>query len=458
MLRAARAAWSAAQDFLGAALPFALLAAVLLAAAYFALDPAPPRRVVLATGPQDGAYATFGERYVRALARNGIEVELRPTAGSAENLTLLRDPTSGVDLAFVRGGSGAALRSVDDTGAALASLGSLFYEPVWVFYRHDSAARSNPDGRLAHLTALRGWKVNLDTAGSGVANLFEKVLDANGMAVTDIVASRQPLTPAVMALLAGEIDAVVVAAAPETPMVQMLLRTPGIGLFEYAQADAYSRLLPFLSAVRLPRGIADLALDAPPSDIELVSSTTLLLARADTHPALVQLFVQAARRIHGGAGWLARAGQFPSARSAQFPLAAEADRFYRNGPPLLQRYLPFWLANLIDRMWVVGVSIIAILIPLTRWLPPLYAFRVRSRVFRWYRRLREIEESLARGTGSRVDLLADIDALEARIRRIVLPLAYTDELYALRSYIQMVRERVQRTAPDQGAAGSGRGP
>jgi hypothetical protein len=176
--------------------------------------------------------------------------------------------------------------------------------------------------------------------------------------------------------------------------------------------------------------------------LPLVDTTTTLVARASTHPALLQLFVQAAHNIHGGTGWLARAGQFPSPQNTELPLAKEAERYYKNGPPLLQRYLPFWLANLVDRMWVVLVSIIAVLIPLARVVPPLYEFRIRSRVFRWYRQLRDIEDALRTRSASPAELLDELNKLDAKAQHVTVPLSYADELYSLRSHIQLVRERL----------------
>ena len=433
------------RDIVIAAGPFVLLTVLLLLAAYFMLDPAPPKRVVLATGPADSAYAAFGKRYAAELKRYGIEVVMKQTEGSAQNLHLLRESKDQVDLGFVRGGSSEALRAVDEetSGVPLVSLGSLFFEPVWVFYRAESAKRFNPEANLTQLSELRGWRVDIGTRGSGVPNVMAKLLNASGVEADSLQGSRQELTPAVMALIANELDAIVIASAPESPMVQMLLHAPGIKLLEFPQAEAYSRKLSFLSPVRLPRGIADLAMNVPAQDVPMVATTSILVARQGTHPAIQQLFVQAARKIHGGAGWLGPADQFPSPQNTQFPLASEAERYYRSGPPLLQRYLPFWLANLIDRMWVVGFSIIAILIPLTRWVPPLYTFRVRSRVFRWYRHLREIEDALEQNSAKPADLLNELNKLDAQAANVVVPLAFTDELYALRSYIQQVRERLQ---------------
>ncbi len=395
------------RDLIAATGPFALIALLLLAGAYFLLDPAPPKRVVLATGPEQSDYAEFGKRYAAELRRYGIEVVLKPTQGSSENRRLLRDPAQAADLGFVRGGSSEAARAADEeeTGVPLVSLGSLYLEPAWLFYREEAAKRLNREATLTQLADLRGWRVNLGARGSGVNGLVGKLLQANGLERESVQASRLEQTPAVMALLAGELDALALAAAPESLIVQMLLQTPGVKLFEFAQAEAYARRLPFLAAVVLPRGVVDLARDLPAHDLPLIATTTALVARESTHPALLQLFVQAAHNIHGGTGLLARAGQFPSPQSAELPLAKEAERYYRSGPPLLQRYLPFWLANLIDRMWVVLVSIIAVLIPLARVVPPLYDFRVRSRVFRWYRQLRDIEDALRAKSAAPAELL-----------------------------------------------------
>ncbi|HET9822431.1 MAG TPA: TAXI family TRAP transporter solute-binding subunit [Burkholderiaceae bacterium] len=421
---------------LSTAAPFVLLALGLLGLAYWALDPNPPRRVVLATGLPQGAYAEFGARYAERLARHGIQVELRNTQGAAENLALLGDPGSGVDIAFAQGG---AAEARDDEG--LLSLGSMFHEPVWLFYRRDSAQRLLKAPRLSALAQLAGWRVNIGAPGSGVPHVAHQLLEANRIEPASIALSRQPLTPAVADLLEGRLDAVVLASAPESLMVQMLLRTPGIELFDFVQADAYTRRFAFLNAVTLPRGVVDLASDMPPADVHMVAPTATLVARASLHPALVQLFVQAAQDVHGQPGWFQRKGDFPNARDGERPLAPEAERFYRNGVPWLQRYLPFWLANLVDRMWIALLSIVAVLLPLSRVVPPLVELRIRSRVFRWYGQLRDIEDAAAREP--RTALLERLDAIEARVDTVQVPLSYTDELYALKSHIQLVRRRLQ---------------
>ena len=440
-----------ARDLLVTAGPVLIVALLLLVLAYFALDPTPPRKVVLATGPEQGAYAEFGKRYAAYLKQHGIRVELRPTNGAGENLRLLLDPASGVDLALLQGGAGERARSQAEADA-LASLGSLFYEPVWLFYREDSAQRLLKSDTLGSLTQLAGWKVNSGARGSGSHNLVRKMLDANRIDPGTLTLERLEQTPAVMALLAGQLDAVVFASAPESLMVQMLLQTPGIRLFDFAQSEAYSRRFTFMSPVVLPRGVVDLAKDTPSADVHLVAPTASLAGKRDTHPALMQLFVQAAHSVHSEAGWFQRKGEFPNARNTEWPLSKEAERFYRTGPPWLQQYLPFWLANLIDRMWVALVSIIAILIPLSRVVPPLYEFRIRSRIFRWYGQLRAVEN--AQGDRPPEELLRDLESIEVRVGQITVPLSYADELYALRSHINLVRRRLQAAGAAAAPQGS----
>jgi TRAP transporter TAXI family solute receptor len=409
--------------------PLVLLVGSALVLAYWWLAPTPPKHVVLATGPEQSAYDQFGQRYAQALAPLGIEVTLRPTSGAQDNLNLLR--SGEVDLGFVQGGS-ISLTPTDTQ--AITSLGSLFVEPVWVFY-----TSAQPWTRLQQ---LKGKRVNVGTVGSGVPNLFNALLDANHMAASDMTLSTLDETPATIALINKQVDAIVFVSAPESLLVRMLLQTPDVRLMPFAQANAYSRQMPYLAPVALPSGVVDLAALIPSTDVPLVATTTSLLAQADTHPALLQLFSQAAARIHGGAGWFNNAGTYPNAAQSELPVADEALRTMRGGTPFLQRYVPFWLANVIERMWLAMSAIVVLALPLSRVVPPLYTLRIRSRVFRWYSELRDIEAQAARGVPT-AQLLAQMNALEANVAQVQVPLSYTDELYALRQHIAWTRSKLQ---------------
>ncbi|MDN4053467.1 TAXI family TRAP transporter solute-binding subunit [Massilia sp. YIM B02763] len=447
------------RDLLAASAPTIVLVLAACVAAYIVVDPAPPRRVLLSTGQENSAYEEFGKKYAAILRRDDIQVTLERSLGSEQNLQRLVDGQA--DVAFVQSGSA----SEDDAQQrGLVSLGSLFTEPVWLFLRDgagkdgagkDGAGKGKQgekSGGVQRLTDLKGLRINLGPEGTGVPKLFRQVLAVNGLEAKDLRVSSLENTPATMELLAGRIDGLVFSSAPEAPLIQMLLQTPGIRLFDFRQAEAYTRRLPFLTHVVLPRGIVDLGRDIPSQDFHLIAPTATLVAREDLHPALVDLFVKAAIDTHGGAGWFQQQGQFPSPRYTEIPVAKEAAKYYKDGPPFLQRYLSFWLANLFDRLWVVVVALAALIIPLSKIVPPLYVWRIRSRVYRWYGQLRAVEGELeqvpadapaAQREQVRGNLLRRLDEIEERVNHISIPLAYADALYGLRSHINFVRQRVQ---------------
>ncbi len=435
--------------------PFIALGVLLLGTAYWWLNPNPPKIVTLATGPAQSAYDELGKKYVAYLKTNDITVKVVQTEGSSANLKLLRDGL--VDVGFVQGGTNELSENDQDN---LATLGSLFLEPIWLFYREEAAAKllttpntvaggkskSTPTSTptLSAITQLPGWRLNVGIEGSGVPKLMTRLLESNRIEPKDIKLSTLDQTPAAMALLNNEIDALVFASAPESLMVQMLLQTPGIKLMDLQQSEAYSRRFNFLSPALLPRGVVDLALDNPRQDVRLVGPTASLITRNTTHPALLQLFTSASHQIHGAPGWFAKSKQYPNAQRDELPMAQEAERYLKNGPPLLQRYLPFWMANLIERMWVALSVIIVVLLPLSRILPPLYTFRVRSRIFKWYAQLRNIEDRDSPDPQVRTQLIDEINALDGMVEKIKIPLSHADELYALRSNIHLVRKKLLR--------------
>ena len=440
MTRAIRYSLVSARDLLISAGPVAALAIGLLVLAYLWLDPNPPKTVRLATGPAQSAYDEFGKRYQAELAKNGIKVVLVPSGGSTTNERLLRENKA--DLGFVQGGT-SGTDSNRPAVEGLESLGSLFLEPVWLFYREDAAKKKSPDATLVSLTQLQGLRLNVGSQGSGVPLLMQRLFEANHIDPATMTLLQLRQTPAVAGFLNGEIDAVVFASAPESLMVQMLLQTPGVKLMDFPQNEAYSRRFGFLSPVVLPRGIVDLSQNIPAEPVRLVATTTALLTREQTHPALVELFAQAARNIHSPAGWFNRARAFPTIEQSEYPISREAERTIQGGMPFLQRYLPFWLANLVERMWLALGIIVAVLLPLSRIVPPLYTFRIRSRVFRWYAQLRAIEERGNAEPQSVPELLHELDAVERRVARVIVPLSYADELYALRNNINLVRSRLR---------------
>ena len=435
------------RDLVAAAGPTILVIAALCALAYLLVDPTPPRQVTLGTGQENSAYEELGKKYAESMARQGIKVTLVRSLGSQENLQRLNQGQ--VDIAFVQSGS---TSEAEAQRAGLVSLGSLFTEPVWLFLRQGV--------KVSKLSDLKGLKINLGPEGTGVPKLFRQVLELNGVDATELTIGALENTPGTVELLEGRIDGLVFSSGPDSLMVQMLLQTPGIRLFDFAQAEAYSRRMPFVTPVVLPRGIVDVGRDIPAQDYHLIAPTATLVARADLHPALIDLFVQSASIIHGGTGWFQQQGQFPSARYTEIPVAREASKFYKDGPPLLQRYMTFWLANFFDRMWVVVVALAALLLPLSKIVPPLYVWRIRSRVYRWYGQLRTVEQELEAATAEGreevcVGLLKRLDEIEELVNQISIPLAFADGLYGLRSHINFVRTRVKNAmaSPAEQTAG-----
>lgn len=425
------------RDLLVAAAPTLLALVGIGLIAYFLVDPAPPRTVRLGTGQENSAYAEFGKKYAAALARHGVKVTLVPSAGSSENLRNLKEGK--VDIAFVQSGS-TNEEAAEREG--LQSLGSLFTEPLWLFLRQPKGKRP-----ITQLSELRGMKINYGPKGAGSPRLFRQMLELNGVEKGEVERLSLANTPATVELLEGRVDGIVFASAPEAPLIQMLLQTPGIQLFDFNQAEAYARKLPFLSHVTLPRGIVDLGRNIPAVDVQLIAPTATLVSREELHPALVDLFVQAAAAIHSGPGWFQQQGQFPSAKYTEIPVAPAAAKFYKDGPPFLQRYMTFWLANFFDRMWVLVLGLGALILPLSKVVPPIYVWRVRSRVYRWYGQLRTVEQAIDDAAPERLrDVcqaqLQRLNEIEEKVNQISIPLSFADGLYGLRSHIDFVRARI----------------
>ena len=425
------------------------VAALVLWVAWQVLEPTPDKRLVIATGPEQGAYDDFARRYRPLLQAQGVTLELRATEGSSENLALLRDAGSGVHAAFVQGGA-VTPEAAGTDAAPVLSLGSVAVEPLWLFYREDSAQRLSAGVAPEKLAQLAGWRIDTGPKGGGSGPLFWQLAAAGGLPAQ--AAGADDAVSGVLQLVQGQVDALALVSAAEAPLVQYLLHTPGVRLLGLAQAEGHARRFPFLRALTLPRGTVDLAADQPPQDLPLVATTATLAVRADLHPALVQLLLQTARQVHGQPGWFQRGGDFPQPSADELPLAPAAERYYRNGPPWLQQYLPFWLANFVDRMWIVLLPLLAALLPLSRILPPLVTLRLRSRVYRWYAHLRAIERALEEPGADFAALRERLERLDAQTENIGVPLSFTNELYDLRGHIHLVRKRLLTRAAGAAAA------
>jgi TRAP-type uncharacterized transport system substrate-binding protein len=384
----------------------------------------------MATGPEGGGYYEIGKEYQEALARSGVQLKLVATAGSLENLALLRNPGSGASIALVQGGS------IGSDRRDLESLGTLFYEPLWSFYR----------GTLDHTTlaALRGHKVSIGPVGSGSRALLLQLLKRNEIDEGRGELMSLPPQEAADKLLAGEIDAAAMLASWDAPVVRQLMADERVELFNLARADAYVALYPFLSKVTVPRGVVDLAKDRPPADVVLFAPKASLVVRKDLHPAIQYLLLSTAVQIHGGVNMFHPAGRFPAPEGIELPLSGEAFQFYKSGRPFLQNNLPFWMASLVGHLLVLLIPIVAVLYPLMRFLPPMYGWMMRRRISRLYGELRFLEDDIvARGAaGHRTQLMARLEQLERQANQLRMPIAYESMMYLLRNHISVIRNRL----------------
>lgn len=426
------------RDLLIVAIPLLLILAAGFWAASRFIRPAPPDTLVISTGGEGGAYQRFAALYGDVLARYGVKLVEKPSGGSLDNLARLRDADQEIDAGFFQAGTG----EVVDTDS-LYSLGAFYYEPLWVFYRADLA----PGGRaLDRILQLQGKRIAIGGPGSGTRHLALEMLRANGIDAGNATLLEQGGLGLMDAFAGKEIDAAFVVGPTQSAAVWSLLFAPGVRLMNLAQADAYTRRFPYLARIVLPRGTVDLARDVPPADMVLVAAMGTVLVREETHPALVDLLMQAAAEVHGGSGVFQRPGEFPRAMAVNFPMSKEAERYYKSGKPFLQRYLPFWAATLIDRLLVMVIPVFALLVPIVKFAPAIYAWRIRSRIYRRYGELKFLEAEVEDDAGrhSRAEWLARLDGIERDVNHLPTPLAFSDMVYTLRSHIRLVRDTVEK--------------
>jgi TRAP-type uncharacterized transport system substrate-binding protein len=449
---------------------------------YVYVDPAPPTSLTIGIGAEEDAYRVYAERYKAILARDRITLNLVPTSGAPDNLKRLNDPNSDIDVAFLQDG----LTTPEDS-PHLYSLGSVYYDPLWIFYRSGSgagAAGAKPGAKSAggaasnkipawrqllsragiakleeekfvapdRLSQLQGLRVAIGSGNGGTRQLAERLLAASGVNADNTKFVTIGGRAAADALLAGQVDAALFLSTLDAPWVQQLLVTDGLGLMSIDQSEAVVRNFPFLHDIKLPHGAIDLSRNLPQQDTHLLAPTVTLVVHESVHPALAGLLVKAAIEVHGKPSLLHKENEFPGDHDADLPLHPEAGRYFKSGPPLLQKYLPFWAATWVDRMGVVLLPILAILIPLVKLAPAVYGWRIRARVYHWYGELKFLEVQLrdAPETASLPKVLERLDWIENQVNHIHLPLSFSNHLYFLREHIELVRNAIHRHASHQG--------
>ena len=412
--------------------PVLLLSACAIWIAFYFVRPAPPHTITIASGPEGTTLWTYAERYRKILARNGVTLKILASGGSLDNLKRLSDSNAKIDVGFVQGG----LSGLADIGD-LVSLGSVFYEPLAVFYR---------GAPLDRLSKLKGRRIAIGAEGSGTRILALNLLKANGI---------EPEGPtrllnlggkdAAQALIEHRIDAAFLAGDSATPAsMRELLYTRGIRLFDFVQGDGYAGRFRYLSKLVLPVGSIDLGRNMPPKPLTLIAPTVELIARSDLHPALADLLIEAAREVHGRATLIQRAGEFPAPLEHEYRIGDDAARYYKSGKGFAYRYLPFWVASLVDRIALVVLPIIVVLVPGLRLVPTLYGWRIKMRIYRRYGELMALERAaLSQPTAEqRADLRRRLNEIENVVITNKMPGSFADQVYVLRQHIKFVREQL----------------
>jgi TRAP-type uncharacterized transport system substrate-binding protein len=413
-----------------AALIFVLVVALVWASAHY-LQPAPPRHIALASGLEDGLLHQYAQRYVEILARAGVTVEQRVTNGPGDNMRLLLDPHSGVDVAFMQGGV-ARFPEAND----LVMLASLYYVPMWIFY-------SGTD-TLTQVNELRYRRIAVGVAGSGARAFAEPVLALNGLTGGNVTMLPMSNDAALRALRSGDVSAAIFVDGARNQAVWTALHDPNLKLLSFDRADAYHRLFPYITKLTLPAGVIDLAHNIPQKEVALIGTKVMLAARDGLHPALVDLLVDAAHEIHGGQGFFEEASEFPGMTQVDLRVSIDAAQHKRFGPSFLYRYLPFWVATMAERAIIILLPIAIVLVPLFNYLPQFLRWRVRSRIYRWYGELALLERDVATRTGTlpKEKWLADLDRIERAVAQIHTPAGFASEASTLREHIGLVRRAV----------------
>jgi TRAP transporter TAXI family solute receptor len=419
------------REMLEAVLPSLLMVLLALYLAYIFIDPAPPRKIVISTGSAELNYNAYASIYREYLKREGITLELRTSNGDLDNLKRLQDRNSGVDVAFIKDG----VASSQGAGSLL-SLGSLYYEPIWIF-----AGRNM---HVHHLTDLKGKRIAVGRPGDGTQALALRMLSTSGVDAHNSKLIEIGGEDAVDAMLNRQVDAVMLVDVPSSYLIKRILSGRKVQLVDLDDAEAFSRQMPYLHHLVLPEGALDMERNIPEHKVNLLAPTTALAIRDDLHPALVYLLLKVIAQVHGGPGLLNAKGEFPSAKDTDFPLSSQAANFYKNGLPFIDKYLPFWAATFVNRSLVVILPLLAILIPLTKIIPVFYNWLVRRKLFRCYGELRYLDTQAREPLDDeeRKEMLAKLNEIEDRARVLRLPVSFSQYAYELRAHIELVRARL----------------
>ena len=399
--------------------------------------PMPPTRLSISTAQTDGAYQLHARRYAEKLAQHGVTLEIRPSAGSEENLQRLRRAEAPADLALIQGGFGYLGASFEGRDRSrIRTLANVDIEPVWLFSRNRE---------IDSLHELQGLRLATGPEGSGHRRVALKLLEQARIGKGDVNLSPLTGSAAVQAMRHGTLDAVLMVVAPESAALQNMLSVPGIQIANLKKSAAITERNPYLESRLLAQGTLDPRL--PPRDSTLLTTSTSLVAREGLHPALQRLVLAVAVEVHAGGGLFHRAGDFPSLRRIDFPTSPQARETLAQGLPWLERILPFWWAQAASRVLLICLPLALLAAGLMRLIPAGLRWMLERRVNRWYGELKFIENDLSQPDLTGLELGKFLQRLNS-MDRALLAFATPGDLiargYTLHQHIEFVRQRLYR--------------
>lgn len=419
---------------------WAVLALALALGLFFTfVNPAPPKVLAFSAGAKSGGYYAFATRYQQALKKHGITLHIIESKGSMQNLERLRakevfETPSGklpVMAAFVQSGTNT---DADLEAGQLESLASVGNEPIWVFHRLNR--------EVTRLADLKGQRVGVDVAGSGTQFAALKLLEKAGITAQNSTLVQKPGSDVLQAMAEGTADAVLLVASPASDVVKSAFERQ-FKLVSFDQADGFVRNFAWLRKVVVPRGALDLATDLPAQDVTLIAATANLAVHADLHPSLAFLLMDVAAEVHAAPSIAQSLREFPSQVALTLAQSEESKRYFASGRPFLQRYLPFWLANWVERILTSFVPVLLVALPLIKAVPAFTAWREKAHVSRIYLALKKLEDRFNQGACSAPETRQQLAQLDAELVRLEAQSSHLSELFNAREQIETMRKRLQ---------------
>lgn len=411
----------------------ALTVVLVIGWALNAFNPLPPSRISLASGQENSTLEVIATRVANEMATHGVEVDLVGSRGALGNLQLLEERR--VSVALAQGGAPMA------DGSEILSLGSIGHQPLWLFLREPLQTDSLFDG-------LDGQRVSIGLPGSGTRTIMEALLpllDDRTLDRLELVAMNAG--DSIEALRAGDIDAMFLLAGIESGNARELLFDERITIHDFSLADGLTRHLDFVESVVLPKGAIQLNPPRPERDVRMIATTTTLLIDKDLHPAIQHLLLRTVAQINQReAAFFTRSNGFPAYTDPSVPLSDVAERYYSGSELPLARFLPFWLASLIDAIWFYVFAAVAIGYPLLVSAPRYRRMLFRLVAAQKYAKMQEIERAWLtskQDETARDHALDQLLALEQELAALWVPTGQKSVYGALSSSLILAAQRIR---------------